>query len=163
MKPQPRKRGRKLSRLARSGPAAPELILWCDGLAEPTNPGIGCYGWIVKRSGQVIGSGFGHLEGRRTNNEAEIAALIAGLSWAAEHGLRAVEIRMDSKMVVKQVMGQWRCRAEHLWPLLMRARDLVDAVEGIVTWVPRERNVEADALSRHAYYERRTELGLALA
>jgi len=132
----------------------PEVIIWTDGLAEPTNPGIGCYGWIAEAEGAVISYGRGYVGERVTSNEAEYAALIAALEWAAEGHVKQPEIRMDSRLVVKQVTGDWRCKARNLQPLLDQAWELVKEVDAWLIWVPRERNREADALSRQAYAER---------
>jgi len=131
-------------------PSDPQALLWADGLAEP-NPGRGCFGWIARSRGGVIGSGHGFVGERVTSNEAEYRALIEALRWAAGQGLKDVVVQMDSKLVVKQVRGSWRCKSENLWPLLSLAWELAEKVRAFVAWIPREQNIEADALSRQAY------------
>jgi len=137
----------------------PEVIIWADGLAEPSNPGIGCYGWIAEAGGEVVSYGRGVVGERVTSNEAEYAALIAALEWAAEGHIKQLEIRMDSRLVVNQMWGDWQCKARNLQPLLDQAWELVKEVDAFLVWVPRERNREADALSRQAYAE---QAGVAL-
>jgi ribonuclease HI len=149
-----------------------DLILYFDGLTEPYNPGgWACYGWLVKRDGATVASGQGVAcpPGRgSTNNVAEYAALIAGLEALRSTaslvvaGLdidghdcqQSVEVRGDSQLVINQVTGAWRCNVPHLRPLLQKAKSLAGQVGQVsFRWVPRERNTEADALSRQAYAE----------
>ena len=53
----------------------------------------------------------GETIGVATNNVAEYRGLIAGLELAAEHAPgRQVEVRMDSKLVVEQMSGNWKVK-----------------------------------------------------
>jgi ribonuclease HI len=88
--------------------------------------------------------------GRRTNNEAEYAALILLLEEAERRGIGELEIRGDSRLVVEQVRGRWKISAPHLRPLAERARALMAGRAVRLLWVPREENREADALSNRA-------------
>lgn len=133
-------------------PSNPQAIIWIDGMAEP-NPGLGCYGWIARTDGRVIGSGRGLVGDRVTSNEAEYQALIEALTWAVDQDLMPVIVYTDSRLVVNQIRGSWKCKATHLWPLLKQAWRLAEDVRAYVVWLPRERNTEADALSRQAYNE----------
>jgi len=47
----------------------------------------------------------------------------------------------DSQVVVKQVNGEWRCRKQHLIPLLEEAKKLMKPLRATLTWVPREKNL----------------------
>ena len=63
-----------------------------------------------------------------------------------------VEVRMDSKLVVEQMAGRWKIKHPDMRQLALEARDLaaqISAAGGSVsfTWIPRERNKDADALS----------------
>lgn len=130
-----------------------DLILYCDGLCEP-NPGTACYGWrAVDRAGQLVDSGYDCIPGTATNNAAEYMAIIAALRWAYKAGHRAMTVRSDSQLVIRQITGENGCYEPHLQALLaavQKARGLMTvAVEGI----KRDQNAAADALSRQAYYE----------
>jgi probable phosphoglycerate mutase len=88
--------------------------------------------------------------GRATNNVAEYSGLIAGLEMAREIDAgAAVEVRMDSKLVIEQMAGRWKIKHIDMKPLAMRANQLRPAVV-VWTWVPREQNKRADALANLA-------------
>lgn len=133
-------------------PSKPQAFLWADGLAEP-NPGLGCFGWIARADGRVIGSSHGLVGEHVTNNEAEFQALIEALGWAVDQDLMRVIVYMDSRLVVNLVRGRRKCRARNLMPLMFLAWRLANDVRAYVVWLPRESNTEADALSRQAYSE----------
>jgi ribonuclease HI len=85
--------------------------------------------------------------GSTTNNVAEYRALIAGLEAARVFPARAVEVRGDSMLVVKQVEGTWKVKQAHLRPLMEDVRRLLDAYDDVaLVHVPREQNTDADLL-----------------
>jgi len=60
--------------------------------------------------------------GTATNNEAEYRGLIAALSQAKAMGADEIAITMDSELIVKQMTGEYRIKAENLIPLAEEAR-----------------------------------------
>jgi ribonuclease HI len=85
--------------------------------------------------------------GDTTNNVAEYRALIAGLEAARAFPARAVEVRGDSMLVIKQVEGAWKVKQAHLRPLMEDVRRLLAAYEHVaLVHVPREQNTDADLL-----------------
>ncbi|MFV0464045.1 MAG: histidine phosphatase family protein [Nostocoides sp.] len=129
------------------------LIVEADG-GSRGNPGVAGYGALVRDAdtGAVLWERAEPL-GRQSNNVAEYTGLIAGLTcaYAIEPGAD-IEARMDSKLVVEQMAGRWKIKHEDMRRLALSARDLVRDIEaagGAVTftWIPRERNGAADALS----------------
>lgn len=127
------------------------LIVEADGGARG-NPGPAGYGAVVcdAGTGEVLAERAGAI-GVATNNVAEYAALIAGLTAAADLGAREVEVRMDAKLVVEQMSGRWQIRHPGLRPLAAEAAKLVRRFDSVVfTWVPRHRNSRADALANQA-------------
>ena len=54
---------------------------------------------------QVIRCGF-----RANNNEAEYEALITGLVLAKDMGIKKLNIRFDSQLVVNQLLGTYQAR-----------------------------------------------------
>jgi ribonuclease HI len=144
------------------------LIINCDGLCEPKNPGgYGCWGWVSEYNGRPLKSRRGSLgkEPSMTNNRAEYAAVLDALLWLYSkrvhlfnHRVRVV-IRSDSKLVINQINGDWACNSENLISLNKQATDLVSKLfltsERSISfeWVPRAENEAADALSRAAYAE----------
>ncbi|MFZ0529182.1 MAG: reverse transcriptase-like protein [Propionicimonas sp.] len=122
------------------------LVVEADG-GSRGNPGPAAYGALVRDadSGELLNS-EGLTVGTATNNVAEYSGLIAGLEMArAIDPGAAVEVRMDSKLVIEQMAGRWRVKHPDLKPLASAAQRLRPA-RVTWTWVPREKNKAADAL-----------------
>jgi ribonuclease HI len=84
-----------------------------------------------------------------THNIAEYQALILGLHLARKHGARQVVVKGDSRLVVKQVNGEWKTKHPTLHRLRTRACDLLAQFDDWrVEWIPRDENVRADELGR---------------
>jgi ribonuclease HI len=85
--------------------------------------------------------------GVATSNVAEYRAVIAGLEAARDFPSRALRLRADSMLVIRQLEGTWKVKKAHLRPLHERARELLAAYEEVdLAHVPREENVDADLL-----------------
>jgi broad specificity phosphatase PhoE/ribonuclease HI len=129
------------------------LVVEADG-GSRGNPGVAGYGALVRDavSGRVLWEGAAPL-GKESNNVAEYSGLIAGLQAVLRIDAGAdVEARMDSKLVVEQMAGRWKIKHPDMRQLALEARDLaaqISAAGGSVsfTWIPREQNKDADALS----------------
>ena len=65
--------------------------------------------------------------------------------------MRSIEVRLDSLLLVKQVMGEYKVRATHLKPLHREAVKLLTRFdEASLSHVRRELNTVADALANEA-------------
>lgn len=129
----------------------PRLIVEADG-GSRGNPGPAGYGALVRdpATGQVLAE-RGEAIGRATNNVAEYRGLIAGLEAVAQFDPSAVEVRMDSKLVVEQMSGRWRIKHADLQPLALQARSLAQRLPRVTySWIPREQNTAADRLANQA-------------
>ena len=127
------------------------LIVEADG-GSRGNPGPAGYGAVVRDAdtGEVLAERAAGL-GRATNNVAEYQGLLAGLRAAVELEPAAVEVRMDSKLVVEQMSGRWRVKHPDLQPLHAEGRALARALPAVkFGWIPRERNSYADRLANEA-------------
>ena len=115
------------------------------------NPGPAAYGAVLRdaATGEVIAE-RAEVIGTATNNVAEYRGLIAGLELYLEHAEgAALEVRMDSKLVVEQMSGRWKIKHPDMKPLATAAGRL--APTGTTyTWIPRDRNVLADRLLNEA-------------
>ena len=129
------------------------LVVEADG-GSRGNPGVAGYGALVRdpETGRVLAERAAPI-GKASNNVAEYGGMIAGLEevLAIDAGA-AVEVRMDSKLVVEQMAGRWKVKHQDMQRLCLEARALVrqiTAAGGSVswTWVPRAQNSAADALS----------------
>ncbi|MFL6107896.1 MAG: bifunctional RNase H/acid phosphatase [Marmoricola sp.] len=130
--------------------SATSVVVEADGGARG-NPGPAAYGAVLKDvdTGEVIAE-VGEAIGTATNNVAEYRGLIAGLELAVEHAPgAAVEVRMDSKLVVEQMAGNWKVKHPSMKPLRARAAALAPAGT-VFTWVPRAENGHADRLVNEA-------------
>jgi ribonuclease H / adenosylcobalamin/alpha-ribazole phosphatase len=126
------------------------LIIEADG-GSRGNPGPAAYGAVVRnpQTSKVLAA-EGLPIGRATNNVAEYRGLIAGLEMARElDPTAALEVRMDSKLVIEQMAGRWKIRHADMKSLALAAAQLRPATV-IWTWVPRELNKAADALVNRA-------------
>ena len=128
------------------------LIVEADG-GSRGNPGPAGYGSLVRDAdtGSVLARRNGFL-GTTTNNVAEYTGLIEALRAAQSIDPGAdIEVRMDSKLVVEQVSGRWQVKHEGLKPLAREAVSLTATFPAVrLTWVPRARNKDADALANEA-------------
>jgi len=126
------------------------LILYADGAARG-NPGPAGAGAVLLDEDGTVVAELTLALGRATNNVAEYSALILGLEEAKRLGANAIDVRMDSKLVVEQLSGRWRTKHPGLIPLALRAGQLLASFpEREIRHVPREQNLVADALSNRA-------------
>lgn len=98
-----------------------------DGGARPTNPGHAGFAVVIdfpgtKKKRQVIS----RYIGKKTNNIAEYTGLIVGIKYAKELGARELFIVSDSKLVVEQVNGRWKCKTKHIVDLCEEAQKLLE-------------------------------------
>lgn len=130
-------------------------IAWFDGACPA---GVPTYGFIVRRGDEVMRTDGGPvdlLSEEATMNVGEYGGLVealACLSRSVEPGDQ-VDVRGDSQLVIYQMQGRYRIKKEHLRPYAKRAWELIDKMQKlgahvVLTWVPREQNKEADALSK---------------
>ncbi|MEV8439883.1 bifunctional RNase H/acid phosphatase [Actinosynnema sp. NPDC051121] len=129
------------------------VVVEADG-GSRGNPGPAGYGAVVlDESGAVLAERSAGI-GIATNNVAEYQGLIAGLRAAAELGATAVDVRMDSKLVVEQMSGRWKVKHPSMQPLVAQARQLAREFDRVgYEWIPRERNQRADRLANLAMDE----------
>jgi ribonuclease HI len=128
----------------------PVWTLRCDG-GSRGNPGPGALGYVLLDGAGREVEAKGEYLGVCTNNVAEYRSLLAGLAAAARHGVRSLRVQMDSELVVRQMLGQYKVRNEGLKPLHAQARAALLAL-GVVRFesVPRDDNGRADGLVNEA-------------
>lgn len=124
--------------------------LRCDG-GSRGNPGPGALGYVLLDDAGREVEAKGEYLGVCTNNVAEYRSLLAGLAAAARHGVRTLEVQMDSELVVRQMLGQYKVKNEGLKPLHAEARAALQRI-GVVRFesVPRDDNGRADGLVNEA-------------
>lgn len=132
------------------------LRITFDG-ASRGNPGAGSSAAVLWRGAERVGERAFRHPRPVTNNEAEYGGLIAGLTLAAEAcaptgpAATALVVEGDSKLIIEQVFGKYKCNVPHLQALQRQARELAAAFKSVdARWIPRERNGAADALCNRA-------------
>lgn len=133
--------------------AAPDAGWWTlsvDGGARG-NPGPAGAGAVLTDPKGRVAAELSIPLGRTTNNVAEYEGLLAGLAKAADSGAQYVDVRSDSELLIRQMTGRYKVRADHLKPLHERAQAAVSGFAGVnFTHIPREENAAADALANRA-------------
>jgi probable phosphoglycerate mutase len=138
------------------------VVIEADG-GSRGNPGPAAYGAVLKDAdtGEVIAED-GTTIGMASNNVAEYNGLIAGLRLAADLAPDAdIEVRMDSKLVVEQMSGNWKIKHPDMKPLALEANRLAP-FGTTYTWVPREQNKHADRLANEALDGKRNGVTVAV-
>lgn len=130
-----------------------DAVLYFDG-GSRGNPGPAAYGYVLERPDGETLAADGHAIGIATNNVAEYRGIIAGMRHASELGIRQLRVFGDSKLVIEQIKGKWRVRAEGLRALHREASELARAFDSVTfEHVRRTGNVEADRLANVAMDE----------
>ncbi len=131
------------------------ITAYFDGLCYPKNPcGVAAYGYLIYRDGEIIHRGFRAVgEGKgMTNNVAEYEGLKAAAMWLHDNGIEEkILIKGDSQLVMKQMKGEWQVSSATSKKYVPEIKLLLQGMDVTFQWVPREKNEEADKLSRVAY------------
>lgn len=132
-----------------------KIVMYSDG-GSRGNPGPAALGVYI----ETLDTAFGEYLGIKTNNEAEYAAIVAGLkkikSLIGKEKAKqtAVECRMDSELAMKQLNHIYKIENERLQPLFFQVWNLMldfSSVEFV--HVRRELNTRADAEANRAMDE----------
>ena len=125
-------------------------VAYSDG-ASRGNPGDAAVGvYVVDADGREL-CAEGFRIGRATNNAAEYRGAIAALERALSLGVRVLELRMDSELVVKQVQGTYRVKDAALAELKRELDRLIRRLDEFrIRHVPREANRVTDRLANDA-------------
>lgn len=125
--------------------------LYCDG-GSRGNPGVAGSGAVLYDAHGATLAEIAYVVGKKaSNNVAEYHGLLRGLEAARDLGATAVDVHMDSKLVVEQMSGRWKIKHPDMQKLALEARNLAAGFDDVTyTWVPRAKNKKADELSNVA-------------
>lgn len=132
--------------------------IYADGGARP-NPGKGGCGVIIMQDNKIVEKLCLYLGEGITNNMAEYEGLILGLSAIQSYKPEHLQVFMDSKLVIKQVTGEWTVGKLWLKGLHSKALLLCQKIIGNTgskiqfNHIPREYNRQADHLATLAITE----------
>jgi ribonuclease HI len=126
------------------------MVAYIDG-GSRGNPGPAGFGVRIEDGhGALVEEWHGSI-GTATNNVAEYRGLLAALAWAVERSVPALEVRSDSELLVRQMLGVYRVKNAGLRPLFAEACALSARIPRVrFTHVRREQNTEADRLANEA-------------
>jgi ribonuclease HI len=139
---------------------------WTDTQLPPPQLQAEC--WTLYFDGSVMKTGAGagllfvsplgehmryavRLHFPASNNMAEYEALLCGLKIAIETGVKRLDVRGDSQLVIDQVMKNASCHDDKMEAYCKAVRALEDKFYGIeINHVPRRYNEEANELAKIA-------------
>lgn len=87
------------------------------------NPGPGAIGVLVREGDTILIRSSKFLGERTTNNEAEYEALILALELASSIS-NEITCIMDSELVVKQLLGEYKVKNQRLLSLFRKVQKL---------------------------------------
>ena len=126
------------------------VVIFADG-ASRGNPGSAAIGVAIKNKRGRFITFISQRIGRATNNQAEYRAIIAALEETIRLGVKQVEIKTDSELVVKQINGEYRVKKATLKPLYQQVKQLQSQFKDFtITHILRRQNTEADKLANKA-------------
>jgi ribonuclease HI len=122
--------------------------LYFDGSVMKTGAGAGLL--FVSPLGEHMRYAM-HLHFPASNNMAQYEAVLCGLKIAIETGIKRLDVRGDSQLVVDHVMKNASCHDDKMEAYCKVVRALEDKLYGIeLNHVPRRYNEEADELAKIA-------------
>lgn len=86
--------------------------VYTDG-ASRGNPGESASSFLIVENGKVIFFSSAYI-GKNTNNVAEYQAIINALTYATAKKIKRAILTSDSELVISQIIGKYRVKAEHL-------------------------------------------------
>jgi len=123
-----------------------QAIIYSDG-GSRGNPGPSAAGFVIMNSREEVIHQGGMYLGITTNNQAEYQGVRLALEKALEMGVRTVDFRIDSLLVVNQLNGIYTIKNRELWPIHERIQALVPQFNKVTfSHVRREFNQLADGM-----------------
>jgi ribonuclease HI len=129
-----------------------KLIINTDG-GSRGNPGPAGIGVVFSDENGEIVAKFKEYIGEGTNNTAEYRALVLALTKAKDFEFTEAECRLDSELVVKQLLGHYKVKDAKMKLLYAEVQELMFFKPVKFVHVRREYNKEADALVNEALDE----------
>ena len=128
-----------------------KLIVYTDWWARwnPGSAGLGVF--ITDEHKKEIEKRYKSLW-TTTNNFAEAQWALYWIRRAIELGATEIELRMDSKLIINQLRGDYKIKNVDLKTIYAEINNILMNWNGRVTYIhiPRAKNIEADRLSNVA-------------
>ncbi len=95
------------------------------------NPGPGAIGVLVRQDETILIKSSKFIGERTTNNEAEYEALILAMELASSITSDEVTCILDSELVVKQLLGEYRVKDPRMRSLFLKVQKLQERFKKI--------------------------------
>jgi len=95
------------------------------------NPGLGAIGVIIREGEKILSRYSAKIGNNVTNNTAEYEALIKALEIASKYTKDELTCFLDSELVVKQLLGEYRVRKPELLTLFLKVQKLQENFKSI--------------------------------
>lgn len=147
-----------------------EYLINFDGGAAPTNPGPSAYGFVIY---EIINSELdpiyasGDYIDIQTNNFAEYSGVLNGIKYFKnnlfkinDQNVYTLSIKGDSKLVVEQLNGKWKCESSNIIDLYKECKKYIQQLkmEGVninINHVYRIDNKKADSICNYCIENKR--------
>jgi ribonuclease HI len=107
------------------------------------NPGPGACSAIVRSDGEILIKSSKFIGQIVTNNVAEYEGLICALELASKITKEEITCLLDSELVVKQLLGEYKVRDEKMFQLFLKVQKLQENFKSIkYEYVSREDNFQ---------------------
>lgn len=117
--------------------------IWCDGSGTPTTP-CACGAHVrIGDQDHYFAVKLPHL---RTNNEAELTAILFGIEKARALGATEFTVYSDSQFAVNSLNGKFRSKEKHLHGIILFIRDALKDMKVEIAWRSRDHSAVPDAL-----------------
>jgi len=147
------------------------IKIYFDGACGPKNPGgVGTWGAVIVDVNGKVTELKGVIENGAplTNNWAEYSGVIEAFKYLRKmrSNLPQIQVYGDSQLVINMAKKVWGWKKgiynphsdkPHLAKLLYELQELTKDLMVIYDWIPREKNMKADRLSKEAYTEYKIE------
>ncbi len=119
--------------------------MYSDGGARG-NPGKAATAFFIFEEKNLIAFDGEYL-GVTTNNIAEYKALLLGLQYSLKKGIKNINCKLDSELVVKQLKGEYKVKNAGIKPIFEEIKSMLSNFDSVnFEHIKREKNKNADKL-----------------
>ena len=107
------------------------------------NPGPGAVAALVRKEGEILTKSSKFIGENTTNNVAEYEGLVLALELASTVTKDEITCFLDSELVVKQLLGEYKVKNQNILPLFLKVQKLQENFKKIkYAHVPRTDNFQ---------------------
>ncbi len=96
------------------------------------NPGPGAIGIIIRENDRILTKYSQKIGNYTTNNIAEYSALIKALELASNFTDKELTCILDSELIVKQLLGEYKVRDPKLLELFLKVQKFQERFEKVI-------------------------------